>query len=96
MGQQGGDGVAGRMENRLAVGPLDDEEGEDDLQAESPRDGAPADGAAVGGEGVGEPEKDDEAEKSRKSMQRVGSPTSVARIVWDECNGSGEGRTSSF
>ncbi len=49
-------------EDALAEAPLDDEEGEDDLQAETPGHGAPADGAAVGGEGIGEAEKGDEAE----------------------------------
>ena len=49
-------------EDALAEAPLDDEEGEDDLQAEAPGYGAPADGAAVGGEGVGEAEEGDEAE----------------------------------
>ena len=49
--------------------PLDDQEGEEDLQAEAPGDGAPADGAAVGGEGVGEAEEDDETEQSGESGQ---------------------------
>ena len=40
--------VAERPEDALADGPLEDEEGEDELQAEAPDDGAPADGAAVG------------------------------------------------
>ncbi len=66
-GDDGGD-AACRM--RLAEGPLDDEEGEDDLEAEAPGYGAPADGAAVGGEGVGEREEDDESEKSGESRQR--------------------------
>jgi hypothetical protein len=58
-------------EDGLAVGPLDDEEGEDDLQAETPGDGAPADGAAVGGEGVGEAEEGDEAEQTGETCQGV-------------------------
>ena len=36
-----------RPEDALADGPLQDEDGEDDLQAEAPDDGAPADGPAV-------------------------------------------------
>ena len=57
--EQAGDGVASRRARmRLAEAPLDDEEGEEDLQAETPGDGAPADGAAVGGEGVGDAEED--------------------------------------
>ena len=57
------------VKDALAGVPLDDEEGEEDLQRESPGDGAPADGAAIGGEGVGETEKDDETEKSGESGQ---------------------------
>src|SRR5271156_1546223 len=43
-------GGASLLEYPLAVGPIDDEIGEDDLQAEAPGDGFPADGAAIGGE----------------------------------------------
>ena len=65
-----GDCDAGALcEDGLAVGPLDDEEGEEDLEAESPGDGAPPDGAAVGGEGVGEREEGDESEKTGESCQ---------------------------
>src|ERR1700679_3802808 len=42
-------GGAGFLEYPLAVGPIDDEIGEDDLQAQAPGDGFPADGAAIGG-----------------------------------------------
>ena len=44
------DAGSGGVEDALAEGPLEDHEGEEDLQAETPDDGAPADGAAVGGE----------------------------------------------
>ena len=57
VGDDGGD--AG--ENALAEAPLDDEEGEDDLQCKTPDHGAPLDGSAIGGEGVGEAEEGDEA-----------------------------------
>ena len=55
----------------LAGVPLDDQEGEDELEAETPGDGAPADGAAIGGESVGETDKGDETEKSGDSSQGV-------------------------
>src|SRR5271154_6837894 len=41
---------AGFLEDPLAVGPIDDEVGEGDLEAEAPGDRFPADGAAIGGE----------------------------------------------
>ena len=65
------------MEDGLAVGPLDDEEGEEDLEAESPGDGSPLDRTTVGGEGVGEREEGDESEKTGESCQRVCSPALV-------------------
>jgi len=61
------------VEDALAGVPLDDKEGEEDLQAEPPDHGAPADGAAVGGEGVGEAEEGDEAEQTGESRQRLRS-----------------------
>ena len=69
MGEERGDDVGDVVEDDLAGVPLDDEEGEEDLQAESPGNGAPADGAAVGGEGVGEAEEGDEAEQTGESRQ---------------------------
>ena len=62
MAEKAGDDGRDAAEDVLTEVPLDDEEGEDDLQTESPGHGAPADGAAVGGEGVGEAEEGDEAE----------------------------------
>ena len=70
MAEESGDDAGDGGEDGLAVGPLDDEEGEDDLEAEAPGYSAPADGAAVGGEGVGEDKKGDETEKSGESGQR--------------------------
>ena len=69
--EESGDDSGDGAEDGLAVVPLDDEEGEDDLEAETPGDGAPLDGAAVGGESVGEAEKGDESEKSGESCQGV-------------------------
>ncbi len=66
-GDDAGDGA----EDGLAEGPLDDEEGEEDLEAEAPGDGAPADGAAVGGEGVGEGKEGDEAEEAGETVPRT-------------------------
>ena len=40
--EQAGDEVGDGCEDGLAVAPLDDEEGEEDLEAETPGDGAPA------------------------------------------------------
>jgi len=71
MGEQGGDDNTGLVQEGLAVGPLNDEEGEDDLKAEAPEDGAPADGAAIGREGVREAKKGDEAEKTGETCQRI-------------------------
>ena len=78
-----GDDGGGGVQDALAEGPLDDQEGEDDLQAEAPGDGAPADGAAVGGEGVGDAEKDKKAKQSGKPCQM-----SVSNAVgWMICIG---------
>ena len=52
--EQAGDDGRDVVQDGLTGVPLDDQEGEDDLQREAPGDGAPADGAAIGGEGVGE------------------------------------------
>ncbi len=60
--EEAGDDAGDAGEDDLAGVPLDDREGEEDLQAEAPDDGAPADGAAIGGERVGDREEDDEAE----------------------------------
>ena len=49
-------------EDALAEAPFNDEEGEDDLQTETPGYGAPADSAAISGEGIGQAKKRDEAE----------------------------------
>ena len=62
VGEELVDAVASGGEEALADGRLDDEDGEDELEAETPGYGAPADGAAVGGEGVGEANESDEAE----------------------------------
>ena len=59
--QKTGDEAGDGGEDGLPVGPFDDEEGEDDLQAETPGYRAPLDGAAVSGEGISEAEKSDEA-----------------------------------
>ena len=47
-GEHGVDHAAGPGHGALAVVEAQDEEGEDNLQAESPGDGAPADTLAVG------------------------------------------------
>ena len=72
MGEERGDDGGGGVEDLLAEGPLDDEDGEKDLEAEAPGDGAPADSATVGGEGVGEGEEGDEAEQAGESGQGRG------------------------
>jgi len=54
MREQAGYRACALREDELSEAPLDDEEGEEDLQGEPPSDGAPADGAAIGGEGVGD------------------------------------------
>ena len=59
--EQSGDDAGDFGEHDLAVAPLDDTEGKDYLEAETPRDGAPLDSAAVGGESVGEAEEGDES-----------------------------------
>ena len=59
--EESGDDGGDFGQDDLAVGPLDDEEGEDDLEAEAPGYGAPLDGSAVGGESVGEGEEGDES-----------------------------------
>jgi len=69
--EQAGDVAGDGGEDGLAVGPLDDQEGEEDLEAEAPEDGPPADGAAVGGESVGETKEGDETEKSGETCQGV-------------------------
>src|SRR5665213_1696040 len=46
--QHAGDGVGAGLEDLLAVSPLDDKDGEDDLEAEAPGDGSPTDRATVG------------------------------------------------
>ena len=61
MAEEAGDDPGDGSENVLAVGPLDDEEGEDDLQAKTPGNGAPTDGAAVGGERITKAQKGNEA-----------------------------------
>ena len=61
MAEEAGDDGGDAAEDALAEAPLDDEEGEDDLQAETPGYRAPFDSAAVGGEGVGEAEEGDKA-----------------------------------
>lgn len=61
MAEEAGDDAGDVGEDGLAIGPLDDSEGEDDLQAKSPGHGPPADGATIGGEGIGEAEKGDKA-----------------------------------
>ena len=62
-GDDGGDGV----EDELAGRPLDDREGEEDLEAEAPENGAPADGAAVRRGGVGNGEEYKKTEQSGES-----------------------------
>ena len=61
VGKQAGDDGGDFVKDSLSGVPLDDEEGEEDLQAEAPDDGAELDGAAIGGEGVGEGEEGDES-----------------------------------
>ena len=69
VGEQRGDDGRGGVEDALAERPLDHEEGEEDLQAEAPGDGAPADGAAVGGGEPSDGEEDGEAEQAGESGQ---------------------------
>jgi len=61
MRQQGSNRVAACSKNRLTVTPLDDQKGENNLESESPCNGAPADGASIGGKNVGKPEEDSES-----------------------------------
>jgi hypothetical protein len=56
------DTVARGGEETLANGRLEDEDGEDELEAESPGHGAPADGSAIGGERVGQGDEGDKTE----------------------------------
>ena len=69
VGEKRGDDGGGGVEDALAERPLDDKEGEENLQRETPGDGAPADGAAVRREGPGEREKDGKAEEAGESGQ---------------------------
>ena len=55
----------------LAVSEAEDEEGEDDLQAESPGDGAPADALAVGGAEPGGEKDGENSQHSGESNQEV-------------------------
>ena len=59
MAKESGDDSGDGAEDDLAGVPLDDEEGEDDLKTETPKDGAPADGPTIGGERVREGDKKD-------------------------------------
>ena len=61
VGEEAGDGVGTDFEDFLAVAPLDDEDGEEELEAETPGDGAPLDGFAIGGECVGDAEKNEKS-----------------------------------
>ena len=67
--EQAGDKAGDTLQDDLSGIPLDDREGEEDLQAKAPADGAPADGAAVGRESISDAEKDDEAEQTGESCQ---------------------------
>ena len=82
------DGVAGYGEDALAGSGLNDDEGEDNLKAESPGNCAPADGAAIGREGVGGGEKDDESEKTGETSQSCSPTRGYGKVnAWDECTG---------
>ena len=70
VGQELVDAVACGGEDALADGGLEDNDGEDNLKAETPRYRAPLDGAAVSGEGVSEREKGEESEKTGETCQR--------------------------
>ena len=61
MAEETRDEVRSGGEDGLSVAPLDDEDGEDNLESETPEDGLPFDGAAIGGESVGESEESDES-----------------------------------
>ena len=80
--EQAGDEVGDGLEHGLAIGPLDDGEGEDDLQAEAPDDGLPADGAPVGGEGVCQTEEGEQTEQTGEPCQDV---RSEVRFGWRDC-----------
>jgi hypothetical protein len=84
--EQAGDEAGDFGEDNLAVAPLDDREGEDDLQAETPDDGLPANGAPVGGECVGESEKSEKTEQTGKTCQGR-APINQAELRLGKCIG---------
>ena len=75
---------ADRLEDLLAEGPLNDEEGEEDLEAETPDDRAPPDRVAVSGERVSNAEKNSKSEQSGESAQRG---CSCMTEKMSQCNG---------
>ena len=65
------DAATGSGHGLLAEAPAQDEEGERDLQADAPGNGAHADGAAVGGEEPCQQQHGKQAKDSGESRQKV-------------------------
>jgi hypothetical protein len=65
--------VGGPLKNNLPDGPLDDQEGEEDLKTETPDDSAPTYRAASSRKGVANANKNSKSNQSSKSAQRVHS-----------------------
>src|SRR5581483_9183824 len=63
------DGPGAGGEDALAEIDLEDDVGEEELQAESPADRAPADGAAVGRKRVSDDEEDQQSEQTGVTTQ---------------------------
>ena len=64
------DDVAGPAHGVAAEVEAENEEGEEDLESESPGDGAPADGLAVGGAEVGSGEDGGDSQQTGETFQR--------------------------